>query len=430
MRLIIALLLLASTAIAQTPNMGITKATPGVTAGPLWAQQLNDAIDTLDAHDHSSGKGKKVTPSGLDITGDLEFNGNDAKELRTTAFESQGGTLSVADTGALYNVGGNLYWNNGSGAAVQVTSGSAVNNSVTGAFATSTPGAYPYTVVAGDAQKVLLVDTSSARTINLPAATTAVLFAIKDKTGSAASNPISVVRSGGDTIDGSGSTATLDAAYGWWFFVSDGVSNWTIAQSIGAGSTLTARSRLGLTIGTHVQAYDEELADVAGLTPTDNNFIVGNGTAFVAESGATARTSLGAAASGSNSDITALTAVSTSNFSPTYSGGAATFDAAPTTQSATYTRLGKMLLYYNRFTFEIAPGSSDTASFTATLPLTASTAQDGSCWGSYDIATVGAGPAAAVLNSTTQVSILREASANWTKDKATTVWIGCLYTVP
>ena len=54
-----------------------------------------------------------------------------------------------------------------------------------------------------------------------------------------------------------------------------------------------ARTTLGLVIGTDVQAYDAQLADIAGLTPTDNNFIVGNGTNFVAESGATARTSLG-----------------------------------------------------------------------------------------------------------------------------------------
>jgi len=46
-------------------------------------------------------------------------------------------------------------------------------------------------------------------------------------------------------------------------------------------------------IGTTVQAYDAQLADIAGLTPTDNSFIVGNGTNFVAESASTARTSLG-----------------------------------------------------------------------------------------------------------------------------------------
>ena len=55
----------------------------------------------------------------------------------------------------------------------------------------------------------------------------------------------------------------------------------------------TARTNLGLTIGTDVQAYDAQLADVAGLTPTDSNFIVGDGSNFTTETGATARTSLG-----------------------------------------------------------------------------------------------------------------------------------------
>jgi len=46
-------------------------------------------------------------------------------------------------------------------------------------------------------------------------------------------------------------------------------------------------------IGTNVQAYDAQLADVAGLTPADGSFIVGNGTNFITEDGSTARTSLG-----------------------------------------------------------------------------------------------------------------------------------------
>ena len=55
----------------------------------------------------------------------------------------------------------------------------------------------------------------------------------------------------------------------------------------------TARASLGLTIGTHVQAWDAQLDEIAALTPTDGVFIVGNGTSFVSESGNTARTSLG-----------------------------------------------------------------------------------------------------------------------------------------
>ena len=46
-------------------------------------------------------------------------------------------------------------------------------------------------------------------------------------------------------------------------------------------------------IGSSVQAWDQQLDDIAALTVTDGNFIVGNGTNWVTESGATARTSLG-----------------------------------------------------------------------------------------------------------------------------------------
>lgn len=58
-------------------------------------------------------------------------------------------------------------------------------------------------------------------------------------------------------------------------------------------SAATSRTNLGLEIGTDVQAYDADLAAIAALANTDGNFIVGNGSAWVAESGATARTSLG-----------------------------------------------------------------------------------------------------------------------------------------
>jgi hypothetical protein len=58
-------------------------------------------------------------------------------------------------------------------------------------------------------------------------------------------------------------------------------------------SGATLKTSLGLTIGTDVQAYDAQLADIAGLTPTDNGVIIGNGANFVVESGATLKTSLG-----------------------------------------------------------------------------------------------------------------------------------------
>ena len=59
-------------------------------------------------------------------------------------------------------------------------------------------------------------------------------------------------------------------------------------------SALTALNASNLASGTVDNArLDQQLQDVAGLAVTDGNFIVGDGANFVAESGATARTSLG-----------------------------------------------------------------------------------------------------------------------------------------
>lgn len=69
-------------------------------------------------------------------------------------------------------------------------------------------------------------------------------------------------------------------------------------------------------IGVQVQAYDIDLDAIAALTATDGNFIVGNGTTWVAESGATARTSLG------------LGSVATENTVPVAKGGTGATDAA------------------------------------------------------------------------------------------------------
>ena len=61
----------------------------------------------------------------------------------------------------------------------------------------------------------------------------------------------------------------------------------------GGATAAAARTALGLAIGSDVQAFDAQLADVAGLTPTDSGVIVGNGSNFVVETGGTLRTSLG-----------------------------------------------------------------------------------------------------------------------------------------
>ena len=60
------------------------------------------------------------------------------------------------------------------------------------------------------------------------------------------------------------------------------------------GSNLTALNASNIASGTVANArLDAQLQDVAGLATTDGGFIVGDGSNFVLESGATARTSLG-----------------------------------------------------------------------------------------------------------------------------------------
>ena len=68
----------------------------------------------------------------------------------------------------------------------------------------------------------------------------------------------------------------------------------TLVASAGAAAI---RTDLGLVIGADVQAYDAQLADIAALALTDGNFVVGDGSNWVAEAGTTALQSLGLPAS-------------------------------------------------------------------------------------------------------------------------------------
>jgi len=60
-----------------------------------------------------------------------------------------------------------------------------------------------------------------------------------------------------------------------------------------AATAAAAQQAMDTEVGVDVQAYDADLTTIAGLAKTDGNFIVGDGTNWVAESDSTARTSLG-----------------------------------------------------------------------------------------------------------------------------------------
>jgi hypothetical protein len=88
------------------------------------------------------------------------------------------------------------------------------------------------------------------------------------------------------------------------------------------GSALTNLNATALASGTVANArLDAQLQDVAGLAVTDGNFIVGDGSNFVAESGATARTSLGLGSIATLNTVT-LTTNTTGNYVASLTAGA------------------------------------------------------------------------------------------------------------
>lgn len=221
---------------ATTTNMTLVLPTVSATLGPLWASELNAALTLVDSHDHSTGKGVKVTPSGLNINDDLPLNSNDLTTVRTVALDSQSATLSASDIRAVYSVLGDLYWNNGSGTAVQITSGASVQSSastIARAFERLSVNANK-TILAADTYSYLDTDTGSSVTYTLPAANAVAagrFYEFKDSTGQAATNNITINRAGADTIDGA-TSFVINANYGSVRLVSDGNSKWMLNPSV------------------------------------------------------------------------------------------------------------------------------------------------------------------------------------------------------
>ncbi len=113
-----------------SPNMSMPVPTVSVAPGPDWATDLNACLSVLDGHTHNPGQGAQITPSGILINADFPMNGNNITTVRSLRMTSQGAVLSLGtDLGCIFNVLGDLYYNDGNGNHIRITQSGSVSGS-------------------------------------------------------------------------------------------------------------------------------------------------------------------------------------------------------------------------------------------------------------------------------------------------------------
>lgn len=125
-----------------TPNMSLTLPGVGTQAGPQYASDVNNSLSVVDAHNHTTNNGVAIPTAGINIDGDLPFNTFGASDLQRLSLDTQITPLSgVTYPTSLYASGVDLYYNDGSGNQIQITSSGQVNTAtgnITGLVAPAT----------------------------------------------------------------------------------------------------------------------------------------------------------------------------------------------------------------------------------------------------------------------------------------------------
>lgn len=110
-----------------SPNMNLPVPVVGTDPGPDWATNIVACLNAIDSHNHTTGQGTSLNQDSISVNGDFSFNSNNLVTVRSVRFDNQAAALAVStDVGCIYQVGGNLYWNNQGLVAVQITSGNSI----------------------------------------------------------------------------------------------------------------------------------------------------------------------------------------------------------------------------------------------------------------------------------------------------------------
>lgn len=144
--------------ITISTNMNLPIPAAGVTPGPEWFTSIVQCLNIIDQHDHSFGKGVQINTGGISFLAALSMNNNPLTNASYVQFTP--GSPVALD--AVYVSGVDLFYNDGNGNAVRITSGGAVN-------ATSS-GISSGTATASFVASVLVVNAATNTPANVQAA--------------------------------------------------------------------------------------------------------------------------------------------------------------------------------------------------------------------------------------------------------------------
>ena len=284
-----------------------------VVSGDLTVSGTTTTVNstTVDVADKNITLGNVSTPTDSTADG----GGISLKGATDKLFRWLNATDSWTSSEHLDLASGKAYYINGTSVLSSTTLGSGVTGSSLTSVGTLSSGTWSASTIAvskgGTGQTSytngqLLIGNTTGNTLAKATLTAGSNITITNSAGGITIAAAAGAPTGGDGIAVSGSEVSVDSKANGGLVIESaklavdlGASSITGTLAVGDGGTgatsaSAARSALGLEIGANVQAFDQGLADVAGLAVTNGGFIVGDGSNFVLETGATARTSIGA----------------------------------------------------------------------------------------------------------------------------------------
>lgn len=188
----------------------------------------------------------------------------------------------------------------------------------------------------------------------------------------------------------------------------------------GASTAANARTNLGLGALSVLGSVNNDYWSGADLT------VANGGTGASDASGA--RSNLGAAASGANSDITAITGISSSTWTPSVAGGGSMTVSSLSIRQARYCRLGPYVMMNMCLTFTL--GGSASTTITVTVPISG---QADSVYCAFpcvaDENGTGIADARWRLSTSTQIVVFKAGAGNFTLGANASININGLYRV-